>query len=125
MSIALISESTGGLLWIVWFVSSVLIGLGSVVYFRMYPNVNLKRQFHRWFTIAYGVAFFLLIFVSMGASLPLLLFGAGIVLITYLNIRNTVLCDACGKTTYNYSWFSKIEYCARCGARLPQKHTRA
>ena len=99
MNLALISESTGGLLWIVWFASSVLIGLGSVAYFRIYPDVNLKRRFHRWFTIAYGVAFFLAMFFSMGASPPLLLFGAAIVVITYLNIRNTVFCDTCGKTT--------------------------
>jgi ribosomal protein L37E len=122
MNLALISESTGGLLWIIWFASSVLIGLGSVAYFRVYPDINLKRRFHRWFTIAYGAGFFLLIILSMGVSPPLLLFGAGIAVITYLNLRNTIFCDACGKTTYNYSWFSKIEYCARCGARLPQKH---
>jgi Na+/proline symporter len=122
MNLALISESTGGLLWIIWFASSVLIGLGSVAYFRMYPDINLKRRFHRWFTIACGAGFFLLIILSMGVSPPLLLFSAAIVVITYLNLRNTIFCDACGKTTYNYSWFSKIEYCARCGARLPQKH---
>ena len=122
MALALISEHTGGLLWIIWFGSSVVIGLGSLAYFRIYPDVNLKRRFHRWFTIAYGAVFFLLIFLSMGASPPLLVFGAAIVLITYLNIRNTIFCDACGKTTYNHAWFDKAEYCAKCGARLPQKH---
>jgi ribosomal protein L37E len=119
---SLVSEHTGGLLWFIWFVSSVIIGLVSLVFFRMYPDVNLKRRFHRWFTIAYGAAFFLLIVLSLGASPFILLFGTAIVVITYLNIRNTVFCDACGKTTYNHGWFSKAEYCAKCGARLPQKH---
>jgi hypothetical protein len=56
---AFISEPTIALLWIIWFGSSVLIGLGSIPFFRAYPNVFRKRQFHRWFTISYGAVFFL------------------------------------------------------------------
>ena len=118
----LVSEHFGGLLWVIWFVSSVLIGLGSLVYFRLSPDANLKRRFHRWFTIAYGGGFFLLIVLGMGASPFILLFGTAVIVITYLNIRNTVICDACGKMTYNHAWFSKAEYCAKCGAPLSQKH---
>ena len=119
---SLVSEQTVVLLWIIWLVSSVLISLGSFVYFRMYPDIDLKRRFHRWFTIAYGTSFFLLIVLSEGASPISLLFGTVVVIVTYLNIRNTVFCDACGKATYNHAWFRKAEYCAKCGARLSQNH---
>jgi hypothetical protein len=125
MSIALITENTIGLLWIIWFVSFVVIGVVSIQYFRTYPDVNVKRQFHRWWTIGYGVTFFLLIAVGMGASPSLLLFGPFIALIIYLNIRNITFCEACGKSVYNYFLVSKAEYCARCGARLPRKERRA
>jgi hypothetical protein len=121
MSIALIAENTIGLLWIIWFGSFVAIGLASIPYFRAYPDVNVKRQFHRWWTIGYGAMFFLLIALSMGASPSLLLFAPFIALIVYLNIRNTTFCEACGKSVYNYFLVSRPEYCARCGARLPRK----
>ena len=118
----LVSEHLGGLLWFIWFGTSVLIFVVSAIYFRLYPNPNLKRGFRRGFTIAYGAAFFVLIVLSIGRNPVVLVFGAIIALITYLNIRNTVFCDACGKTTYNHAWFERAEYCAKCGARLPQKH---
>jgi hypothetical protein len=125
MSIALIAESTIGLLWIICFGLFVVIGVVSISYFRAYPDVNVKRQFHRWWTIGYSATFFLLVGLSMGASLSLLLFGPFIALIIYFNIRNTTFCEACGKSVYNYFLASKPEYCARCGARLPRKERRA
>jgi hypothetical protein len=125
MTIALLAENTIGLLWIIWFGSFVIIGLLSIPYFRRYPDVNLKREFHRWWTIGYGATFFLLVFLSVGASTWLIFFGGFIALISWLNIRNTTFCEACGKSVYNYFLATKPEYCARCGARLPRKETRA
>ena len=125
MMIALIAENTIGLLWIIWFGSFVVIGLVSIPYFRTYPDVNVKRHFHRWWTIGYGATFFLLVALSMGASSSLVLFGAFIAVIIYLNIRNTTFCEACGKSVYNHFLATKPEYCARCGARLPRKERRA
>jgi hypothetical protein len=123
MSFALITESTIGLLWIVWFAGCILIGVAGVFYLRTNPNASLKRQFHRWWTIGCGAGFFLLILLSLGFSLTLLFFGAAIAVIAYVNIRNTTFCDACGKAT-NHLWVRKIEYCARCGAKLPDRKRR-
>ena len=117
-------ENIVGLLWVIWFVSFVLIGIISIPYFRANSNIDLKRRFHKWWTIGYGLTFFLLVVVSMGASPALLLFGGVIAAIVYLNIRNTTFCEACGKSVYNYFLATKPEYCARCGARLPQKTRR-
>jgi hypothetical protein len=126
MTIGLIAENTIGLLWVIWFGSFVVIGLISIPYFRSsYTNVNLKRQFHRWWTIGYGATMFLLIALSIDASLALLLFGPVIALIIYLNIRNTTFCESCGKSVYNHFLATKPEYCARCGERLPCKERRA
>jgi len=117
-------ENIIGLLWIIWFVSFIIIGIASIPYFRANPNIDLKRRFHTWWTIGYGATFFLLAVLSMGASPALLLFAPVIAVIVYLNIRNTTFCDACGKAVYNYFLATKPEYCARCGARLPQKTGR-
>jgi amino acid transporter len=121
MATALIDERIGGALWIIWFVSWVIISFGSSLYFRGNNNVRLKRQFLKWSVIGSGTTFFFLIALSGLPWFILLIFGAFIALIMYLNIRNTILCDACGRTFYNYMWFSKIEYCAKCGAKLPDK----
>lgn len=116
---ALIPEQIGGALWIIFVASWVIIGLISWLYFRGNTNIDLKRRFHKWSAIVYGAMFFFLIALSFaGFSFFLLFFGAAIALITYLNIRNTIFCNACGKQSYNYKWFSKIEYCARCGVKL-------
>lgn len=117
----LIDERIGGVLWIVWLVSCVVISLGALFYFRGNKHVGQKRRFYRWSSITYGAMFFFLIALS-GMPWPvLLIFGAFIALIIYLNIRNTTFCEACGRTVYNNMWFSRIEYCAKCGAKLPEK----
>jgi hypothetical protein len=123
--VPLIDERIGGALFIVWIVSGVVVSLLSLLYFRGGKNVRLKRQFYKWWGVAYGTMFFFLIALS-GMPWPVLLFfGAFIALITYLNIRNTTFCDVCGKTVYNHMWFSRIEYCAKCGAKLPDTSGRA
>src|SRR5215510_4078453 len=94
MAMALIPEKIGGALWIIFVASWVIIGLISWIYFRFNTNIELKRRFHKWGVIVYGTMFFFLVALSMGPSLFLLLFGAAIVLIMYLNIRNTLFCDA-------------------------------
>ena len=117
-------ENIGGLLWAIWFVFFVGVGILSIFYFRKNPNANLKRRFHTAWTIGYGVTFFLLVVFSIGASPALLLFAPVVAAIIYFNIRNTTFCVACGKSFYNHFFATKLEYCARCGARLPQKTTR-
>lgn len=123
MAMALIPEQIGGALWVIFIASCVIIGLISWLYFRGNTNIDLKRRFHKWSAIVYGAMFFLLIAITfVGRLSPILLFfGAAIALLTYLNIRNTVFCNACGKVTYFNMWFSKIEYCAKCGEKLPDR----
>jgi hypothetical protein len=117
----LINERIGGTLWVIWFVSWVVVSLGATLYFRGNKHVELKRRFYRWSGVACGTTFFFLIALS-GMPWPgLLIFGAFVVLIIYLNIRNTTFCDACGRTVHNQMWLGRIEYCAKCGAKLPDK----
>ncbi|MFN2596360.1 MAG: hypothetical protein ABR563_04145 [Pyrinomonadaceae bacterium] len=119
MATALIDERIGGALWIIWFVSWVILSLGSRLYFRGNKNIRLKKRFYKWSSLAYGAMFFFLIALSGMPWFILLIFGAFIALIMYLNIRNTNFCEACGRTIYNYMWLDKAEYCAKCGAKLP------
>ena len=118
---ALMPEQIGGALWLFFIASWVIVLLISWIYFRFNKDIGLKRRCHKRGVIIYGTMFFFLTALGMGPSFFLLIIGAAIVLIMYLNIRNTIFCDACGKTTYINTWFSRIEYCARCGAKLLDK----
>jgi hypothetical protein len=114
----LIDERLGGMLWIIWFVLCLAISLFAWFYFRGNKDVGRKKLFHRRIVIIGGATFFLLIALS-GMPWPFLLIaGAFIALIMYMNIRNTMFCGSCGRTTYNYEWWSRIEFCSKCGAKL-------
>jgi hypothetical protein len=121
MAVALIDERIGGALWIIWFVAWNIIGLVGLFYFRRNKNIELKKRFYKWSAIGTGATFFLLIALLNMPWFILLFFGAFIALIMYMNVRNTIICEACGKTIYNHMWFGKIEYCAKCGAKLPDR----
>jgi hypothetical protein len=41
-----------------------------------------------------------------------------VALMTFLNLRNTKFCDACGKTLINQNPFSPPAFCSKCGAAL-------
>jgi len=117
----LIDERIGGALWGIWFVSGLVINLGAYFYFRRNKNVRLKKQVYKRLSIAYGIMFVLLMALS-GIPWPvLLIFGAFVALINYFNIKRTTFCEACGRTVYNSMWIGKPEYCAKCGAKLPDK----
>jgi rRNA maturation endonuclease Nob1 len=41
-----------------------------------------------------------------------------IALITFLNLRKTKFCDACGRTLYPKSFFTPTPFCPHCGAQV-------
>lgn len=102
-----------------WFFGAwVALALASYLFFRGNANVERKKRFMPAVTIGTGIVFLGFVF-AMSGQLREVLFGAPFVaLISYINIRNTKFCDSCGETVHNIMWFSKIEFCARCGAKI-------
>ena len=47
-----------------------------------------------------------------------LLFLPFIAVIIWLNIRMMRFCDACGKMMINHQWWSTMNFCPYCGAKL-------
>jgi hypothetical protein len=48
----------------------------------------------------------------------LLVVVPAVVLIGYLGIKFTIVCDKCGATLYNHDWFTPMRFCSKCGAEL-------
>src|SRR5437868_4794178 len=100
------NHSEVGPINVIGFVAFILCG------FVVAPLLFYKKdaQFkHKWmprYAILIGLLFILMLY---GIPWQVIAFfiAPSIALITFLNIRNTKFCDACGKTLYNHMWFSK------------------
>ena len=110
-------QSEVGIINILGFALFILIGVFGNLFLYFSRNIAAKKRYYRWIIISGAVFFVIMIY---GMPLPVILFfvGPALVLITYLNIRNTKICHLCGKVLYNYHWLSKMEYCSKCGATL-------
>jgi hypothetical protein len=101
-------------------VSWVLLGLGSFLFFHFNRNAALKRRVWPVFGIATGLIFASVVYFSVGRQQPkvLLLMVPALILISFLNLRTTRFCDACGRTLYRQPLFSRTQFCPHCGAEL-------
>ena len=92
-------------------------GLGFYL-FHVRKDAGFKRTWFPRFAIAAGVLFWAFLLL-MGTPAGVLVIAAGVVaLITFLNIRGTQFCPACGSTSYGGLGFSRPRFCPRCGAHL-------
>jgi hypothetical protein len=107
------------LFWVffgVWFA----LGVGTGCFLWLSRNAALKRAVFPWVVIGAGVLFaFFAVLVSgemwmLAAAIP------AVTLISFVNIRMTKFCDACGATLYNHAWFTRLRFCFKCGASLAQ-----
>lgn len=102
----------------VFYVVWISLGLAGFFLFYLSKDVTFKKKYFPWYVVLAGF-----LFVSFGliSGLPLRLLYImvpAVALITFLNIRSTKFCDSCGRTMIDQNWFSKVEYCAKCGAKL-------
>ena len=96
-----------------------MLGFAQFWFFHFSKDVERKRRLMPVIAGGTGVLFLLFVVVGSGQLKLVLFMGPFVALISYINIRNTTFCGACGKTVYNQLFFfSKIEYCAKCGAKL-------
>jgi hypothetical protein len=80
----------------------VALGLASFLFFHFNRNAALKRIAFPMFIVTVGVLFGTFVYLSTGRQHPQMMYLAvpAIVLISFLNIRQTRFCEACGKTLY-------------------------
>jgi hypothetical protein len=101
----------------------VVLGISSMWFFTRSRNARLKRNLHRWGTIATGVVFAGFVVASTGQLGLLLFVGPALVLVSFLNIRMTKFCNACGAMLYKHQWFTPMHFCSRCGAAFEKGDT--
>jgi len=107
-------ENAYGYFGVVW----MSVGVASVLYLVLSHNAARKRVVFPWMVGVGGLLFALFGVWFVGdASAALLVFPA-VLLISWLNIRNTHFCAACGRTVYDHGFLGRIHYCPRCGAPI-------
>lgn len=96
----------------------VVLGIFSYGVFFVGKNAALKRKYWPPFVIVTG-ALFIAFAYSMGfGGSSLYVMVPAVALISFLNIRNTRFCDACGQTVVSQNFLVKQEFCSKCGANL-------
>ncbi|PYN32488.1 MAG: hypothetical protein DME01_21410 [Candidatus Rokuibacteriota bacterium] len=75
-----------------------LLGIGGFFLFYVGKNAAFKRRYFPWFA---GLTGLLFVGIAASAGVPVVMLGILLLfaaLITYLSIRGTQFCSACGKT---------------------------
>ncbi len=96
--------------WIIW---------GASTHFFLYRNrpVAFRRVWHMRVALISAAAFLGFLFYIVHVGFPakvLTVFVPALFLMTFLNIRNTRFCDACGKQTFSMKLFQRPQRCRRC-----------
>jgi hypothetical protein len=96
----------------------ILLGVSGFILFYVKRDAAFKHKYFPWYVCLAG-ALFLGFVAASGAPFTILAFMAPfIALITFLNLRGTQFCDACGRTIIQQMPFSRPEFCSKCGASL-------
>jgi hypothetical protein len=100
---------------VIWFA----LAISSFLFFHFNRNATLKRRAFPPFVFIVSVIFGCFVaYVSRDHLQILFVAVPMIMLISFLNIRKTRFCGACGRTLYQQPIFSRSQYCPRCGAEL-------
>ena len=96
----------------------IVLGLLSFYLFFIRKNYEFKVRYFKYFVIMVAILFIAFV-TAMGAPLQAYIFMIPVVIvITFLNIRNTRFCKTCGKTIINQLGSGKIDFCPKCGSKL-------
>ena len=96
----------------------VILGLLGIWFMFIDRNVTRKKRLLPVFIIGTGAAFVLFVFLITGDLHVLAFVLPAAVLISFLNLRMIKVCSSCGRTIQSGVWFTKAEYCSKCGAKL-------
>jgi predicted RNA-binding Zn-ribbon protein involved in translation (DUF1610 family) len=109
-------ELGGVVLWFtgVW----IALGITGVVLFFISKNYRFKKRWFKPYVALVGTLFTAFLYLT-GFPVKVFVFVLpALLIISWLNIRNTAFCPSCGRTIINHNWFSSIRFCASCGADL-------
>jgi hypothetical protein len=101
----------------------IVLCLASWSFFFFNRNAALKRKVLPPFVVFVGILFLAFTALMGLAREPfffVVMFPA-VAVISYLNIRNTQFCDACGRTVLSRNPFFRANFCPKCGAALNAK----
>lgn len=102
----------------IFFVVWITLGIAGFFLFYVSKNVQFKKKYFPWYAVLAGVLFISFVSVTGFPLQIMFIMLPAVALITFLNIKSTKFCDNCGKTIINHMFFTKVEYCAKCGAKL-------
>ena len=97
-----------------WIVLAIL-GLWNTYLDR---NIARKKRLLPVFIISSGAVFVIFVFLIMGDVKILAFMVPAVVLISLLNLRMIKVCPNCGRTIHSGMWFTRAEFCSKCGGRL-------
>ncbi len=96
----------------------VVLGIISFIIFFVSKDAQLKRKLWKTFVIGTGALFIGFVYLMGFGDEAFYIMVPAVILISFLNIRVTKFCDACGKTIINQNFLGKPEFCSKCGEKL-------
>ena len=102
-----------------WFIG-VWIALAVVGLWAIYLDRNIarKKRLVPVFIVGVGVIFAIFVLVMTGDLRIMVFVIPAVALITFLNLRQIRVCPTCGRTIHSGMWFTRADYCPKCGGRL-------
>ncbi len=121
-------DPASGVVFACFLVTWIVLGIGGFLLFYAGKDIPFKRK---WFPRFVALTGFLFIAFATGFRLPssqsletLIFIVPATCLISYLNIKLTKFCDACGATIAPgnaRNLFAPAKFCPDCGAALDPK----
>src|SRR5437867_3875060 len=106
----------GGPAWSsVFFVVWICLGIAGFFLFYFGTDAAFKRRVYPWYVALAGGLFLVFTFIGGFPASAMLLVVPALVLVSFLSIRATRFCDACGRTVLSQMFFSRPEFCSKCG----------
>ena len=106
---------------IIYFAVFFIMLIGSTLFFWK-KSPEFKKKWHVPVVLVNMIVIggFLLSFAIMLTNnlLQIIPFILVFVLILYLSVFKTRVCDACGKTNQSDDWKTSPEFCSKCGEKL-------
>jgi hypothetical protein len=103
--------------FVVFAVCWIAIWIASWIFYSK-ASYQTKKSAHPFLIVAFGAMFLAFTEWVMQGKLPLL-FVAALIVIMYLNFRNTQFCERYGATVYSHG-FTRSKFCPKCGAPLQE-----
>jgi hypothetical protein len=102
-----------------WFFATwIVLGIWGLWSTYIDKNIARKKRLLPVSIVGSGALFVIFVFLISGDLRVLAFMVPAVVLITFLNLRMIKVCPTCGRTIHSGMWFTRAEYCSKCGGRL-------